>query len=146
MLNVGREDGSVEVFCAYSHKDERYREQFDAHVSLMRRQNLIQIWQDRRILAGGDWVGEIDSHLNSADLVTLFVSSNFLKSEYCYQKEMIRAMERHANERIPVVPIIVRDCPWQDAPFGKLEAVPETVSPSHHGRTEIKHGWRLRIT
>ena len=115
---------SVEVFCSYSHRDEEFRKQFDAHVALMQRNNLIRVWQDREILAGDDWAGEIDSHLNSADLITLFVSSDFLNSSYCYEKEMARAMKRHFEENILVVPIIVRACDWQDAPFGKLQAVP----------------------
>ncbi len=115
---------SVEVFCSYSHRDEELRKQFDAHVALMRRNNLIRVWHDREILAGDDWAGEIDSHLNSADLITLFVSSDFLNSNYCYEKEVARAMKRHLEEKILVVPIIVRACDWQDAPFGKLQAVP----------------------
>jgi len=115
---------SVEVFCSYSHRDEELRKQFEAHVALMQRKSLIQVWHDRQILAGDDWGGGIDSHLNSADLITLFVSSDFLNSNYCYEKEMARAMERHFEENILVVPIIVRECDWQDAPFGKLQAVP----------------------
>lgn len=86
---------SVEVFCSYSHRDEALREQFEAHVALMQRKNLIRVWHDRQILAGHDWGGDIDSHLNSADLITLFVSADFLNSNYCYEKEVVRAMERH---------------------------------------------------
>src|SRR6267143_4848499 len=58
---------SVEVFCSYSHRDEELRKQFEAHVALMQRKSLIQVWHDRQILAGDDWGGGIDSHLNSAD-------------------------------------------------------------------------------
>jgi hypothetical protein len=115
---------SVEVFCSYSHRDEELREQFEAHVALMQRKSLIRVWHDRQILAGDDWGEDIDSHLNSADLITLFVSADFLNSNYCYEKEVVRAMERHFEEKILVVPIIVRACDWQDAPFGKLQAVP----------------------
>lgn len=119
----------MEVFCSYSHKDEQYRREFEAHVALMKRQNLIQIWQDRKIVAGEDWAGEIDSHLNSADIVTLFISADFLASDYCYEKEMMRAMERHNVERVPVVPVIVRQCDWHDAPFGKLQSLPTDGRP-----------------
>jgi hypothetical protein len=121
--------GSVEVFCSYSHKDEQYRREFETHVSLMKRQNFIQIWQDRKILAGDDWAGDIGSHLNSADMVTLFISADFIASDYCYEKEMTRAMERHKAEKIPVVPIVVRQCDWHDAPFGKLQALPTDGKP-----------------
>jgi TIR domain len=115
---------SVEVFCSYSHRDEDLRKEFEAHVALMRRKGLIRIWHDRQILAGDDWAGEIDSHLDSADLITLFVSSDFLNSDYCYEKEMTRALERNLKEKTLVVPIIVRACDWQEAPFSNLQAVP----------------------
>ncbi len=129
MPDTQKSFGSVEVFCSYSHKDEQYRREFETHVALMKRQNLIQIWQDHKIVAGEDWGGEIDSHLNSADIVTLFVSADFLASDYCYKKEMTRAMERHNTEKVPVVPVIVRQCDWRDAPFGNLQAIPTNGKP-----------------
>lgn len=101
---------TLAVFCSYSHKDEDHRQDFEAHVAMLRRENLIRIWQDRKIIAGDDWAGDIGSHLNDADIVTLFISADFLNSDYCYEKEMKRALERHASEKVPVVPIIVRPC------------------------------------
>lgn len=120
---------AVEVFCSYSHKDQRYREQFEAHVALMKRQKVIQVWQDRKILAGGDWAGEIDSHLNTANIVALFISADFLSSNYCYDKEMKRALERHKKDKVPVVPILVRPCDWKDAPFAHFQAIPNDNRP-----------------
>lgn len=117
-------EGSVEIFCSYSHKDEALRQEFESHVTVMRRQNLVQIWHDRQILAASDWAGDIDQHLNTADIVTLFVSSDFLASDYCYEKEMRRAMERAGRKEALVVPIIVRTCDWKDAPFGSLQPIP----------------------
>jgi hypothetical protein len=120
---------SVEIFCSYSHKDEPLRREFETHVALMRRQQLVQIWHDRQIVAGDDWAGAIDDHLNSADIVALFVSADFLASDYCYEKELGLAMERLARKETLVVPVIVRPCDWQDAPFGRLQAVPTNAMP-----------------
>jgi hypothetical protein len=119
----------VKVFCSYSHKDERYRKQFEAHVAQLVRDKLIHVWQDRRIVAGGDWAGEIDEELNSADIVALFVSADFLKSDYCYEKEMKVALERDAKGEARVVPIIVRPCDWQNALFNRLQALPTDAKP-----------------
>ena len=66
---------------------------------------------DRQIAAGEDWAGGIDEHLNSADIITLFVSADFLASDYCYEKELSRALEREERKEALVVPIIVR--PWR---------------------------------
>ena len=41
------------------------------------------------------------------------------------EKEMTVAMQRHEAGGAIVIPIIVRDCDWESAPFGKLEALPE---------------------
>ncbi len=116
--------GSVEVFCSYAHRDEPLRKEFETSVALLRRQKLVQIWHDRQIGAGEDWAGDIDEHLNSADIITIFVSADFLASDYCFEKELSRALEREEQKEALVVPIIVRPCDWNDAPFAHLQAIP----------------------
>lgn len=112
------------VFFSYSHADEQLRDILERHLSMLKRQGLIDSWHDRKILAGDDFGAEIDANLDSADIVLLLVSVDFLHSEYCFCKEMLRAMERHAAGLTRVVPVILRPCDWQTAPFGKLQAVP----------------------
>ena len=55
----------------------------------------------------------------------LLVSADFLSSDYCYDVEMMRAMERHEGGEARVIPVIVRDCDWTTAPFAKLQALPK---------------------
>ncbi len=117
-------DGSVEIFCSYSHRDEPLRQEFESSVVLLRRRKLVQIWHDRRIDPGDDFARDIDEHLNSADIITLFVSADFLASDYCYEKEMPRALERESRKEALIVPIIVRPCDWSDAPFAHLQVIP----------------------
>jgi hypothetical protein len=81
----------IEIFISYSHKDEALREQLGTHLSLLRREGVIDEWHDRRIDAGQEWAGEIDAHLNSAAVILLLVSADFLASDYCYNLEMKRA-------------------------------------------------------
>ena len=40
-----------------------------------------------------------------ADLILLLVSAGFISSDYCYAKEMKRALERHTNNEATVIPI-----------------------------------------
>lgn len=100
----------IEVFFAYSHKDESLRDELETHLSILRRGGVISSWHDRRISAGREWVGEIDSHLNRADIILLLVSSDFIASDYCYKKEMARAIERHDRGEARVIPVILREC------------------------------------
>jgi hypothetical protein len=117
------------VFFSYSHADESLRDQLEKHLSVLKHQGLITAWHDRRIPAGHAFSKEIDAHLESADIVLLLVSSDFLASEYCYDREMKRAMERHESGNAVVIPVILRPCDWNDAPFGGLLAVPKDGRP-----------------
>jgi hypothetical protein len=118
-------EGTIEVLCSYSHKDEYFRDEIEKHLSLLRRQRVIAIWHDRRIAAGTEWKGKIDKHLNTAQIILLLVSSDFLASDYCYNIEMKRAMERHKAGEARVIPIILRPVDWKGTPFSKLQALPK---------------------
>ncbi len=113
------------VFFSYTHKDEALRDELEAHLALMKRQNLIAGWHDRRILAGDDVDDTIEQELEKADIILLLVSADFIASNYCYSKEMSRALERHEAGQARVIPVILRSCDWQSAPFGKLLAAPK---------------------
>ncbi|HYY57088.1 MAG TPA: TIR domain-containing protein, partial [Pyrinomonadaceae bacterium] len=115
----------VEVFYSYSHKDERLRNKLDNHLSLLQRQGLIKEWHDRMIEAGGDWENEINEHLDTARIILLLVSDDFIASDYCYSIEMERALERHQNEEARVIPIILRPVDWESSPFAKVQALPK---------------------
>lgn len=119
----------MEVFFSYSHKDEGLRNEMEKHLSVLRRQGVIDIWTDHRIGPGEEIGNEIDRHLESADIILLLVSSDFLNSNYCIDIEMKRAMERHEHGEARVVPVILRPCDWQGAPFGKLKAIPTDGKP-----------------
>lgn len=119
----------AEVFFSYSHEDESYRDQLERHLALLRHEGLIESWHDRRILAGSNIDSVIDEKINSADIILLLISSSFVSSHYCYSVEMRRAMERNADKSARVIPVILRPCDWQSAPFGKLLATPKDGKP-----------------
>jgi TIR domain len=63
--------------------------------------------------------------LERADIILLLISSDFIASNYCYEKEMKRALERHNAKEARVIPVIVRDCDWDIEPLRKLQALPK---------------------
>ena len=117
------------VFFSYSHADDALRDQIEKQLALLKRQGVIEVWHDRRIGAGQDFAKEIDRHVETDDIILLLVSSDFLASEYCYEREMAQAMQRHEADEAIVVPVILRACDWHGAPFGKLQAVPTDGKP-----------------
>lgn len=114
----------ISLFYSYSHKDERYREKLETQLKILQRQGVIDGWHDRKIGAGKDWAVERDDHLETAGIILLLVSDDFLASDYCYGKEMTRALERHDDADARVIPIILSNCLWEEAPFARLQALP----------------------
>ena len=119
----------IKLFISYSHRDERFREQLQEHLHALKRRGLIEDWQDRRIAPGQEWEGAISENLEAAGIVLLLVSSSFIASPYCYDKEMTRALERHESGEARVIPVILRPADWGDAPFARLQAVPKNGRP-----------------
>lgn len=115
----------IELFYSYSHEDEKLRKRLDKQLSNLKWQGLITSWYDGEIVAGKEWPKEIDDHMNSAQIILLLVSPDFMASNYCYSIEMKRALERHKGGDCCVIPIILRPSDWENSPFGMLQSLPE---------------------
>src|SRR5579859_3277551 len=131
---------AVEVFCCYAKADELYLGQLEVHLSALKRQGLVSLWHDQQILPGTNWVKTIDAHLETASLILLLISADFIASDYCYSIEMTRALERHEENSARVIPIVVRPCDWQQLPLASLQALPVDGKPINKW-TPMDEGW-----
>jgi TIR domain len=73
---------AIEVFYSYAHEDEELRTHLEKHLGIMKRQGAIRDWHDREITAGKEWGGAIDEHLESAHIILLLISADFLASDF----------------------------------------------------------------
>jgi len=89
----------------------------------MRSRQIVR-WYDREIQAGTEWKRERERNLDSADLLLLLVSADFVHSDYCYGVEMQKALELHRTGKMRVLPLLLRPVDWQDAPFADLQMLP----------------------
>ncbi|NNU80538.1 toll/interleukin-1 receptor domain-containing protein [Halovulum dunhuangense] len=119
----------MKIFVSYSHRDEETLERLKTHLSPLRRDGRIETWYDREIRAGEEIDGQISAELEDCDIIILLISPDFLNSDYCMDREMARAMERHEQGTARVIPIIVEDCYWKSSPFRKLKALPKDGKP-----------------
>ncbi|WP_192881625.1 GUN4 domain-containing protein [Nostoc sp. CENA543] len=120
---------SFKLFFSYSHKDETLRDELAYHLSILERQGVISSWHDREIRAGEQWHDQINDNLNTADIILLLVSAYFLASNYCWDVEVKKAIERHDKGEACVIPVILRPVDWAGAPFAKLQALPKNAEP-----------------
>lgn len=119
----------ITLFFSYSHKDEALRNELETHLALLKHQGVITAWHDRRITAGGDVDKSISSTLESSQIILLLVSAHFLASNYCYEKEMKKTIQKHEEGSAVVIPVILHPCDWHSAPFGHLRATPTDGKP-----------------
>jgi Zn-dependent metalloprotease len=120
---------AINLFYSYSHKDAKLRDALAAHLSVLKRQGIINEWYDREIPAGEEWKDQINENLDRAGLILLLISADFVASDYCWGKEMKRALERDRAGEARVVPVIVRPVNWSGAPFARLQALPKDSKP-----------------
>src|SRR5215208_5915228 len=127
MSGIGRK--ALKVFCSYSHRDEEHLNDLRDSLRGLEREGLIIWWHDRQIVPGWEWEEAIDKNLRTADIILLLVSRAFMASDYVYEQEIGKAVERHERGEARVIPVIVRPADWQWASFGKLQALPKDAKP-----------------
>lgn len=119
----------VSLFYSYSHADESTRDQLEKHLATVQRLGLLETWHDRRIGPGDEWAASIDEHLESADLILLLISPDFVASNYCYDVEARRALERHKRDEATVIPVMLRPTDFKGLPFADLQMLPRNATP-----------------
>ena len=121
---------AVNIFFSYARKDIGFLNKLKQHLTPLQREGLVStLWYDHEISAGTEWEKEIDLNLNTAQIILLLVSPDFIASDYCYSIEVKRALERHEHGEACVIPVILRPIYWQGTPFGKLQALPTDAKP-----------------
>jgi WD40 repeat protein len=120
----------ISIFCCYARKDEALLDELITHLSPLQREGLIEVWCDREIPGGAEWNPEIQKHLNAAQIILLLISPDFMRSDYCYDIEMKRALEQHERREAIAIPVILRPVEdWRRGPLGKLQALPTDGKP-----------------
>jgi len=101
------------VFISYSHMDETEKNQLLAHLGVLQKAGLINIWVDDRISGGADWEDEIRQAMGRAKVAVLLVSANFLASDFIMGKEIPNLLERRRKQGVTVFPVIAKACSWK---------------------------------
>jgi internalin A len=117
------------IFISYSKHDRSYLETLKKHLKPLERNELIQSWDDNKLVAGEEWEKSLQSELLTADIIVLLVSADLMATDYIWDIEMKAAIERHERGEAAVVPVIIRPCVWTDTPFARFNALPDKGKP-----------------
>lgn len=116
---------SINLFVVYAPEDELLKEKLVEHLSILRHQGLISVFDEGNINAGEDWQQRKTDLLNNAHLILLLISSDLLASDNLYNEEVVKSLQRHNKGEACVVPVLLRDCVWKTSVFANLKALPK---------------------
>jgi hypothetical protein len=124
--------GAVEIFFSYheNKKDQDILAKLESHLAVLRRNHIITDWHKGKLTPGQEPEAETLKHLNSARIICLLVSAEYLNDPDLYEKHVGRAMERRKQDGTIVIPILVRNVDgWEDTEFGGLLTIPRNKQP-----------------
>lgn len=120
---------NINLFIAYSRNDQSFLDEFIKNMSPLKRRFNLNIWSDREIDAGNQWKNEINKYIKKSDILIFLVSPDSLASDYFFEIELKKAIERHEKKEAVIVPVILRSCSWQMSPFAHIQVLPEEGKP-----------------
>lgn len=124
------------VFISYSKHDRQHLDRLLKHLNPLKKDNRVVPWEDSQLIPGEEWDDKIKKQLDEADIILLLVSADFLGTEYIWDVEIKKAIERHneaqanpSGKAMSVVPVILNHCDWTETPFAGLNAIPQKGTP-----------------
>ncbi len=128
-------DSPVKLFISYAHEDIEYKKKLEIAFAVQKRNNKVKIWSDQEILAGSNGDNEIEIQLKQANIIVLLLSPDFFNSDYIRNKELPIVNQRHEQKTVKVIPILLRECDWEDTVYRKIQVVP--INPKTNNLTPI---------
>lgn len=101
------------IFVSYSQKDERQKNVLMSHLDVLKSACTAEPWHDGDIEVGVKWEEELFRVLDQSSIAILFITQNFLSSNYIMNKELPRLIARQQNDGLLLFPILARHCAWQ---------------------------------
>jgi hypothetical protein len=89
-----------QIFISYSHNDREYLDRLLIHLKPLEKEGLIDVWADTRLKAGDQWRAEIEQALDRASVAILFVSADFLASDFITENELPPLESRMLEESL----------------------------------------------
>jgi|GEM_PF-2337804 len=115
----------IRIFVSYSHCDAQWKERLVKHLSVLESEGAYDIWDDKKIDVGTEWLPEIEEALDNAHVAILMLSADFLVSPFIRGKEIPRILDRREKEGLIVIPVFVSPCAWQKIPgLSRIQGYP----------------------
>jgi tetratricopeptide (TPR) repeat protein len=127
------------VFISYSRANEDSKKRLVTHLNALKAEGLVSVWHESYIEAGDLWREEFEQAMREAEVALFLVTENFIASPFCQDVEVPRMLERHRDEGVLIVPVIVDYCDWQSVErISQFQVLPEDGQPVQAQRPQSK--------
>ncbi|MGK3960537.1 FxSxx-COOH system tetratricopeptide repeat protein [Sorangium sp. So ce1667] len=140
----------LSVFISYAEEDARHRDELWKHLAGLMGEGRIRAWHEARLEAGARSSPAVAAKLDGAHVILLLISADYLAAaKPSAQTE--RALHRHEAGEARVIPVLVRDCDWKTARFGRLKSLPSDGRPvtswpnADEAWTDVARGIRTAV-
>ncbi len=133
----------VSLYCVAAPADEALLNQWEAHLLPLQQAGLLTFWSERHLQAGADRITQRSMHLDQANCMVLLLSADFFADDDCMAL-MNEALLRQRQDRMRVIPLLVRPVEWRDSLLGMLASLPS----NHVAITTWKYqdeGWQQAV-
>jgi hypothetical protein len=120
------------LFISYGHLDMRptnWLERLKLYLAPLRREDVVDIWDDSEIRVGTDWRQEIESAITRAESAILLVGPAFLASEFINRDELPALLASVGTRGTKLYPLVVAYCGYKRSRLGKFQAFNDPDHP-----------------
>jgi hypothetical protein len=122
-----------EIFFSYnpfSKKDKQVFKELMNHVAPLKSEYSHLKWGDSdKIEAGNDIQRSLEDYLNTADIIILLLSAEYLASQQCYEHEMQPTLARHNDGKVRIIPVILRHFDHMNTLLAPYRLLPSNGKP-----------------
>ena len=115
---------AIHIYISSAQADDGMRKKIEQQLRIIKNTQDIKI---EHITAGQETREKSEEYIKKSDIILLLISSDYLDSKNGYYSEMQHALEREKEAR--VIPILLKPCLFEDAPFSNLKILPKNQTP-----------------
>lgn len=101
------------IFISYSSKNTEFIHRFITHLEVLKANNSIDYWYDRKIEPGTKWDDAIKDEMSKADIFIFMLSPDFLANKYIFEFELPQAIAQFKDEKSKLFFVELQPCGWQ---------------------------------
>jgi hypothetical protein len=98
------------VFVSYSHVDAKWLKRLQVFLAPLKRQGMVDEWDDTRIQAGMKWREEIATAIRAAKAAVLLLSADFCASDFIAKNELPPLLEAADKGDATILCVVVSPC------------------------------------